>query len=180
MPNPTTLKIIALLVVAAIAVFTDVRERRIPNWLTVSGVAIGLTVSAMELGGFPVLAFLGVVVALAIGFPMFALGAFGAGDAKLFAAVGAFVGPAGLLPVVLYGGVAGGLLALWSSIRRGAVLLLVVQSTNLILYLVTLGRLGERRTLGSDDAHAVPYGVAIAVGAVGALFFPITLGGGLS
>lgn len=179
MSNPYSVNLLALLALVGIAVFTDLRERRIPNWLTGSGVLIGVTLAAIETGGFPTAALLGVVTALVIGFPLFALGGFGAGDVKLLAAVGAFVGSGGLLPVVIYGGLAGGFLALGSAIRRGVVVPVLMSSWDLLLHLVTFGRRGERPTLTTPGAHAVPYGVAIAVGAVVAWFFPLYVGGPL-
>ena len=179
MSNPYSINLLALLALVGIAVFTDLRERRIPNWLTVSGVLVGLTLAAFETAGFPTAALLGVVAALAVAFPLFALGGIGAGDVKLLAAVGAFVGPAGLLPVIIYGGLAGGVLALASAIRRGVVVPVLMSSLGLMLHLITLGRRGERPTLATPGAHSVPYGVAIAVGAVGAWFFPLYVGGPL-
>jgi prepilin peptidase CpaA len=179
MSNPYSVTLLALLALVGIAVVTDLRERRIPNWLTGSGVLIGLTLAAIETGGFPTAALVGVVTALAIAFPLFALGGVGAGDVKLLAAVGAFVGPGGLLPVIIYGGLAGGVLALGSAVRRGVLVPVLVSSLGLLLHLVTLGRRGERPTLATPGAHSVPYGVAIAVGAVAAWFFPVYVGGPL-
>ena len=161
-------------------VYKDVRERRIPNWATLPGVLAGLALSAVEVGGFPGLALLGALVALGLGFMLFALGGVGAGDAKLFAAVGAFVGPGGLLPVLIYGGLAGGVLAVGSSLRQGVTRSALRNTKDLLVHVLTLGRYGERRTLDSPEAHSVPYGVAIAVGAVAALLFPLSLGGGVS
>lgn len=179
MSNPYSINLLALLALVGIAVFTDLRERRIPNWLTVSGVLVGLALAAIETAGFPTAALLGVVTALAIAFPLFALGGIGAGDVKLLAAVGAFVGPGGLLPVVIYGGIAGGVLALGSAIRRGVLVPVLMSSLGLLLHFITLGRHGEPPTLATPGAHSVPYGVAIAVGAVAAWFFPLYVGGSL-
>ncbi len=166
-----------LAILLSIAVVTDVRERRIPNRLTLSGGLLGILLGAVAVGGFPVSSLLGAVIALVVAFPFFALGALGAGDAKLLAMVGTFVGPAGLLPVVLYGGVAGGLLGLGSSLRRGTTIPLLFRVRDLFVYLATFGRRGKRRTLEDPEAEAVPYGVAIAAGALGAWCFPIALGG---
>lgn len=166
-----------LAILLSIAVVTDVRERRIPNRLTLTGGLLGILLGAVAVGGFPVFSLTGAVAALMVSFPFFALGALGAGDAKLLAMVGTFVGPSGLLPVVLYGGVAGGLLALGSSVRRGTMIPLIFRTRDLFLYLATFGRRGMRSTLDDPAAEAVPYGVAIAAGALGAWFFPIVLGG---
>lgn len=166
-----------LAILLSIAVVTDVRERRIPNRLTLSGGLLGIVLGAVAVGGFPVSSLLGAIIALSVAFPFFALGALGAGDAKLLAMVGTFVGPAGLLPVVLYAGVAGGILGLGSALRRGTIIPLFLRMGDLLVYLATFGRRGVRWTLDDPEAEAVPYGVAIAAGAIGAWFFPIVLGG---
>jgi prepilin peptidase CpaA len=170
-------RLTALTILLSIAVVTDVRERRIPNRLTLSGGLLGIVLGALAVGGFPVSSLAGAAIALIVAFPFFALGGLGAGDAKLLAMVGTFVGPAGLLPVVLYGGIAGGLLALGSSLRRGTIIPLLLRSRDLFVYLVTFGSRGTRWSLDDPGAEAVPYGVAIAVGALGAWFFPIVMGG---
>src|SRR5229473_3918321 len=82
-----------LLVVVAIAGFYDLRFRRIPNWLVLIGliVGIGLNSFLFEWAGLQ-RALLGMGLALLIYFPLYALRAMGAGDAKLMAAVGSIVG----------------------------------------------------------------------------------------
>lgn len=178
MSHLLTLKFLALLAMVGVAVVTDLRDRRIPNWLTVSGAATALVLSAVEVGGFPTAALVGLVVALGLMIPLFALGAFGAGDVKLLAAVGAFVGASGLPSVVVYGTFLGGVIGILMSIRRGVILPVLIQTTGVFLYLVTLGRRGARRTIHDADAQTIPYGVAIAAGAVCAWLFPLTFFGG--
>ena len=81
------------------AAAVDVRERRIPNWLTFSLMLAGLgqsftwarTVSPSD-------AFLGLLTGFGLTFALFALGAVGGGDVKLLAGIGAWLGP---LPVLL-------------------------------------------------------------------------------
>jgi prepilin peptidase CpaA len=176
MTSLATLKLLALLAMLGVAVVTDLCDRRIPNWLTVSGVVMGISLSGLEAGALPAVSLMGTTVALAISIPFFALGALGAGDAKLLAAVGAFVGPAGLLPVLLYGGVAGGLLGLVVAVRRGVILPILLQTRGVLVHAVTLGRHGHRTTIDDPNAQTIPYGVAIAAGTVAAWFFPLSLG----
>ncbi len=126
--------------------------------------------------GFPLTAVAGAGLALAVTFPLVALGGIGAGDAKLLTAVGAFVGPAGLFSVALYAALAGGLLAIGNTVRRGAFLGVVVNMKNLLVYWLTLGRHGVRIGLDSPGARSVPYGLAIAAGALVAWFYPVSLG----
>jgi prepilin peptidase CpaA len=170
------LQFTALVGLLGFAVFWDLKERRIPNKVTVPGLLAGIILAALVEGGFPGSALAGAGIALAVSFPLVVMGGLGAGDAKLLTAVGAYVGLGGLLPVLLFGGIAGGVLGLASSIRRGAFLGVLVNIKNLILYQITLGRHGQRIRLDSPGAHTVPYGLAIAAGALGAWFFPFTLG----
>jgi prepilin peptidase CpaA len=59
----------------------------------------------------------GLVLGLALGWPLFALGGWGGGDVKLLAALGAALGPAALVQVAIWMGVAGGALALVAAAR---------------------------------------------------------------
>ena len=173
----SVLHLLALVSLLAVAVFTDVRERRIPNKVTVSGLLAGLVAGIFLEGGIPFLALTGAGLALLVSFPLVAMGALGAGDAKLLTAVGAFVGPGGLFSVALYAALAGGVLAIGNIIRRGASLGVLVNMRNLLVFWITLGRHGERIALDSPGARSGPYGLAIAAGALVAWFFPVSLGG---
>ena len=91
------------------ATIVDIRTRRIPNELTAALAGIGLGLSAAGVSGIPVWAsMLGFVVGLALMMPGHVLGATGAGDVKLMAAVGAIVGPALVVTAFLFTAVAGG------------------------------------------------------------------------
>ena len=176
---PSTLQLLALIAVLGLAVYWDLSERRIPNAVTVPGLVVGLLLAAFAEGGVPAQGVAGAGIALAVSLPLVLLGGLGAGDAKLFTTVGAFVGIGGLLSVFLFGGVAGGILALINVARRGAILGVLVNVKNMILYHLTLGRHGVRIRLDSPGAQSVPYGLAIAAGALGAWFFPLSLWGAL-
>lgn len=171
------LQLLALISLLAMAVTTDLKARRIPNAITLPGLLVGLSLGALEQGGLPSQALLGAGLALVAGFPLFALGALGAGDVKLFAAVGAFVGPGGLLSVLVYGGVAGGVITIVSAVKRGALLGLLSNTMNLLHFWISRGRAGERVGLHQDGAHTIPYGLAIAAGAILTWFAPLSFGG---
>lgn len=171
-----TLKLAALLAMLGVAVATDLRERRIPNRLTVLGALTAVALSAFSGGGALGASLLGMATALGLSIPFFALGALGAGDAKLLAAVGAFVGIGGLLPVLLYSAMAGGLLGIASAVRRGVILPALLQARGLLVYAATVGRRGSRTTIDDPNAQTIPYGVAIAAGTVVACLFPLSIG----
>src|ERR1035438_5830467 len=90
---PQKVEMVLLVMLLTAAVF-DVLYRRIPNWLTVSGVVLGLVMNTII--GPPVaglgFSLVGLGVAFGIYVALYAVRAMGAGDVKLMAAIGALVG----------------------------------------------------------------------------------------
>lgn len=106
-----------LLVWVGAAALWDVRTRRIPNRLVLMGLLLGLLNAGAE--GIWFEALTGGGLALALGIVPFALRALGAGDVKATIVVGLFVGPIGLLKVVLLTALSSGIYAgVWWSIQR--------------------------------------------------------------
>jgi prepilin peptidase CpaA len=155
------------------AAWRDIRSRRIPNrtvaWLALLGAvySIGVDPAAGTLlrvvGGF--------AAGLACWLPFYALGWLGAGDVKLFAAAGTWLGPVRTVEGALIGALAGALLAVgwmvWSyGFRRTAATLSVATAAPSILA-------SEGRKV--DTRRTLPYGVALAVGALAAAWLPRTM-----
>ena len=111
-----------LLAVVCIAGFADIRTRRIPNWVVLAGLLLGLT-GNMILYRWAGLASagLGIGLALLVYFPLYMLRGMGAGDVKLMAAVGAIAGPANWVAVLVLTGLLGGIFALALVASQGAV-----------------------------------------------------------
>ena len=84
---------VAVMIVIAIAVFTDLKSRRIPNWLTVSALA-GALVFHLATGGLPGLisSFCGFLTGFGVLLALFLIGGGGGGNVKLMGAVGAWIG----------------------------------------------------------------------------------------
>jgi prepilin peptidase CpaA len=163
-----TVSLVGVMLVAAVS---DLRSRRIPNKLIVIGLALGLTTRALE--GWPALGggLLAAGAALLFGMLLFSVGAMGAGDGKLMAVAGAFLGPELTLVALMTAAVAGGVLSFGIAIRRGVILPVLVRTRDLALWLATFGRRGERTKLdASAGSITFPFGVAIAIGAVSAWF----------
>ncbi len=160
--GPLTVLLAAVLV---LAVWFDVRENRIPNWLTAGGFVCALVIRATlgldHLGT----GIAGAGVGLALGVALFAIGAMGAGDGKLLAAVGAFFGLDLFLKSLPLVGAFGGLLALAVTLSKGTLIATLLRFRELLFYVVSFGRIGSRRTLEMPGAVTVPYGVAVAAGA---------------
>lgn len=159
---------IAALSSAAIACAIDLRSRRIPNWLTVGAAVIGIAYHT-AVGGSAGLeaAAAGWAVGLAIFFIPFALGGLGAGDVKLVAALGAWLGPAQVVWLALYAGVIGGVLALVVAVSRGY----LRQALRNIWLLLMFWRVSGVRpmpdlTLQGGRGPKLAYGVSIFMGTV--------------
>jgi prepilin peptidase CpaA len=107
---PTDICVAVLVLIAGVS---DIRSRRIPNWLTLSGVCAGLALNAATAGlaGFRLSA-MGMLLGFGAYLALYSLRAMGAGDVKLMAAVGAIVGPAGWISVFVATAIAAGLLSL--------------------------------------------------------------------
>lgn len=118
--TPRTGLLLMFLVAAAVS---DVLTYRIPNWLTVSGMLAGVVASTLDapVAVMPtVLASLGgLFVGLVCLMPLHALRLMGAGDVKLMAVVGAFLGFPAVLMAILFTLVAGGVMAVvWTLALR--------------------------------------------------------------
>ena len=146
------------------AAWWDFSTHRIPNWLTVSGLAVALLLRALVGFGSLALGLEGLGLALAVSLALYALRAIGGGDVKLLAAVGAFFGFPRAISALALMAVLGGAFALLSMVRRGLLPLLIFNTVDLVKSWRTLGRGGEVRTLDSPGALTIPYGVPIAVG----------------
>ena len=103
---------VCALLIGCAACVTDLQSRRIPNWLTFGAAAAALVFhTAAPTGGGLMFAAAGWLVGALILFLPFALRGLGGGDVKLVAALGAWLGPANVIWLALYAGVAGGVMA---------------------------------------------------------------------
>lgn len=159
---------IAAIALAVGAAAVDVRWRRIPNVLTFGAAAAGLlyhvTSGGLRGAGFSAG---GWAVGLALFFPIFALRGMGAGDVKLLAAIGAWLGPTTTLWVALFSAIAGGVLAVIVALTRGY----FGKALNNIWWLFGYWRAfgiaaSPELTLEARNVPRLAYAVPIAVGTV--------------
>jgi prepilin peptidase CpaA len=163
---------ILLLLVAAATVF-DVRSHRIPNWLVFTGTLVGIAYHAFSPYDRGVLHSLaGMAVGLAAFMPLYMMRAMGAGDVKLMAMVGAFLGPASALGAVLTTLIAGGILAIAAAIRTGVMQTLLENLRFMMADMTMKVMTGSAANIEAQPASAgkVPYALAIATGTAAHIF----------
>lgn len=171
---PLLVKIVLLCTVVAAGLY-DLRYRRIPNWLNLSAMAIGVTLNLLLFAshGF-VLALLGIGCSLLVYIPLYLLRGMGAGDVKLMAAVGAIAGPRNWLGIFLVTAILGGIVSFIYVLSRKR-----LHETLLNLSLIVTELLHVRapaiRDPGLDVRSAgalrMPHGALIALGAVTFIVF---------
>src|SRR6266436_6462147 len=120
MSFPSVVFQIVLALVVIVAAIYDVRFRRIPNWLVLAGLVLGIGFNTFlfEWGGLRHSLF-GLGLGLLIYFPLYLLRGMGAGDVKLMAVIGSIVGAANWLGIFLITAVLGGLVAMILLLVRG-------------------------------------------------------------
>jgi prepilin peptidase CpaA len=167
---PSDVLQMGVVMLVLIAAFFDLRARRIPNWLCALGLLLGLLWNLHDRGweGFW-LALGGAALALMVYVPLFLLRAMGAGDGKLMAAVGAFLGAANWFGVFVFTAVIGAVVGLLVAASKGRS---KRTAENLYLLLVSLKlrrapyELHAQLDVRNPDAIRLPHAVSIALGTI--------------
>lgn len=160
------------LIVLVIATFTDLRSRRIPNWLVFPFMIAGIAVS----GWFHGWSGLGYSLAgFALGGLLFGvlsmMGGMGMGDVKLCAAIGAWVGPGQLMVALVLTGIVGGIMALVWAACGGFLGELFSGAGDLVFSLKKRGlRPHPELVLDNPLTRKMPYAPAIAIGTLVSFF----------
>ena len=163
MPPLSNLALGVLACGAITATVIDLRTRRIPNALTATLSGLGIAMAATGTNGIgPLGALVGFALGLLLMMPGYLLGATGAGDVKLMAAVGAIVGPALIVSAFLFTAVTGGLLAIAVAAKRGQVAA-TIEGTG---RLVAKSRRARQEISAAPAARRFAYGPAIAIGSL--------------
>ena len=155
---------VALPFILAFACYGEIRERKIPNWLTLGGIVLGIGAAVIE-GGVDGLtdSALGLAIAGGLFLPFCLLGVVGGGDMKLMAAVGAIVGWPMVLRVVCNTCIAGGVIAVAIMAWNGVLLTTLANTFRILVGM-------PRRAQGLRNPPMVPYALAITLGTLIAAF----------
>lgn len=167
--QPGVAVLVVLLVIAAVI---DARTYRIPNRLTVGGMVFGLAYNAITSAAW-IDGLLGAAAGLGVGLlvllPVYLLRVMGAGDVKLMAMVGAFVGFPDIFHAVLYSLVVGGIAAIGFALHRRAFRRMSENVFDIVQSMAFAAMAGNRPTpalSGRASIGKLPYGVSIAAGTI--------------
>ena len=167
-PREVVWLVTIILVEAAVI---DGKKLKVPNWLTFHFLAGGLAFSAWAAGTTGLLvSFEGALVGLAVLMPLYAIGGMGAGDVKLMAGMGAWIGPMLTLQAFVASAIVGGVMAVamvaWSGqyIRHWVMFQTI---GNEILTLRNPSKLSAIAAERKPTMTLLPYGIPIAVGSIG-------------
>jgi prepilin peptidase CpaA len=148
----------------------DLLTRRIPNWLTFPAIALGLAAQAWVGGGGAALdGLLGLALAFALFFPIFATGYMGAGDVKLLMAVGTWLGWRLCLHVAVAAVLVGGAFALLEVTFRGRLAAVARNGYSFLRALLVPGLVAEK--LKVDESRKFAFGACVAVAVALVLYF---------
>lgn len=167
---PLVLACLPLLALLSVAAVIDWRTRRIPNWLNLAMLVTGLAnACAWGVPVGPKSAALGVLAGFGLSIVPHLIGARGAGDVKMLAAVGAWVGPMATLQVTLVGAIAGLIIVLVQCAASGRLTQLFSNSTLIVANFANYAQLGREQVIASGRSlksvdKPLPYAVPTLIG----------------
>ena len=177
MPTPIILCSALLAAWLLLASWTDLRQRRIPNALVLTGMLCGMALQSLTTPGQGLFAFwwgglgwaqglFGLLAGLALFMPLHLLRTVGAGDVKLFAMVGVWLGPQLLLGTTLLTLLAGGLMALAIMFARRSTRSVLANVRSMLITAMVGAHAGKLTAFDSSLTASVrmPYAMAIAAG----------------
>lgn len=159
---------IILAAILLVATVTDLRSRRIPNWLTFPAMLLALCLHGATQGwdGF-LFSLSGLGLGLGVMLIPFVFGVMGAGDVKLMAAAGAFLGAAGVLKAFLFTSIAGGAYALIVLAIKPSLLVATLRNIrDTFGVFMATKQFSYTPAEGYGRLPKLAYGAAIAVGTV--------------
>lgn len=177
------LTLLLLIPATLYASWIDYAERRVPNWLNATIAVIGIALQGAFFGWSGVTtALLGLLVGFGVLIVPWLMHGMGAGDVKLMAAIGAWLGPTLTLWSFAVGAIFGGITAVIMILSSGrlahALANLQTIRTKLRRWDTAFGEYGGARTFGATS-QLLPYGVPLTAGTI-AVLLTAYVGGWLS
>jgi prepilin peptidase CpaA len=160
----------ALIALVCAAAWSDLRTRKIPNWINASGTVIAFSLHIYYGGLAGALQSLaGMGLGFAIFLVLYLAGGMGAGDVKLFGAVGAFLGPQAVIIAFVFTGLFGGIAGVVLALSRGRLQQTLTRARELLIDAGTLRWREMQQRAAAADGLRLPYGAVIAGGTLACL-----------
>jgi prepilin peptidase CpaA len=153
-----------------VAAYIDGKQLRVPNWITFPMVLSGLAYN-LATGGWDGLSagLFGMVVGLACLLPLYSVGGMGAGDVKLMAGIGAWLGASITFSAFCVSAIVGAGMAVWMVWRRKS---FIHHYANFLTILSEWANIKDPRQLSQIAAERkprmllLPYGIPICIGSI--------------
>ena len=176
----TVTKFVPLLALLVCAAVIDLRQRRIPNWVNLLLILSGLTRSLLPGDGLtPAQSLLGLATGAAIPLLLFVIGALGAGDVKLMAGVGAWLGPLPAISVLILEKVIGLTIVISQAVSQRRTRTLLRNSAVLAVNLLHIRDIGlEQAVRTGSSCRSVERPLPFAVPVLMAVMLVVLRAGG--
>ena len=163
------------------AAYIDGKQLKVPNWITFPMVLSGLLYHSVAhgWGGFSA-SLLGIGCGLLCLLPLYSIGGMGAGDVKLMAGIGAWLGAATTWNAFLVTVVVGALMAVIMVLRSGKIQHHVTQFFHIAYEIFTIRDPKALFAIAKDrkpTMYLLPYGIPICIGSI--MYFAYAIGNGL-
>jgi prepilin peptidase CpaA len=161
-----------LMIVLIIASMIDIRSFRIPNWLTYSTLAVGISYFSIMKGyeGF-LLSMAGAAAGFGLLILPYTIGGTGAGDVKLMGAVGSFLGAHGIFMVFIFSCILAGAYALFLLASNGLLLSTFKRYGKILWCFIITRKFIYIPPTTEEKALKLRFGLAIALGTGSYLVF---------
>src|SRR5262249_9984236 len=153
--------------VLVLAAIIDGRSLKVPNWLTYSFALLGLAASFAPSGLSPVLSIFGLGLGLILLLPLYAVGGMGAGDVKLLAGLGAWIGPWLVWQTFVVSVIVGAVMALAMMVLRGRLVDHLFRMRSIAFEWLIIRNPAELSNIAASRKSSMcllPYGIPIAIG----------------
>ena len=161
---------IILIILIAVCVFTDLRERKIYNKVLLPAVILAFfyhIYTAGLTGGY--FSLKGLLIGMGLLLIPYSMGGIGAGDVKFLGVIGSLKGTSFIFATFLAGSIAGGIMAVYCLSKNKKLLFTIKKLFSPFLY--RYGLIIDRTENLEKSNSTIPYGAAIAVGAAAAAYF---------
>ncbi|MGB7061065.1 MAG: prepilin peptidase [Candidatus Zixiibacteriota bacterium] len=156
--------LVLVIVLVCLAIYSDLRWRKIPNCLTLPAIALGFVLNFVgnSWNGL-IFAFFGLLLGMGLLMLPYLLGGMGGGDVKLMGALGALLGSHAVLNVFLYTSLVGGMIAIAVAVANRS-LIEMLKRIVLFLKCVFLFQAPATGAAVFKKSPSMPYGVAMGAG----------------